>query len=103
MQGIQTTTKEEQPVSELQGRFPVMQAFERAALALERLANHFDPPPPDRVGTPYVADRLGCTTDWIAIMVREEEIPRSCIVLGTGNGKPWKFHRSHIDRWIENR
>jgi len=50
-----------------------------------------------------VADRLGCTTDWIAMMVRDSGIPPSCIVPGTGNGKPWKFYRAQIDEWIERR
>jgi predicted DNA-binding transcriptional regulator AlpA len=70
---------------------------------LSRLADHFDPPPPDIVGTPYVADKLGCTTDWIAMLVRDGEIPVSCLVPGTGNGKPWKFYRARIDEWIERR
>lgn len=69
-----------------------------AALAdhLRRLADHFDPPPPDKVGSDYVAGRLGCTTTWIAELVRQGEIPASCVVVGTGNGKPWKFHRARI-------
>jgi predicted DNA-binding transcriptional regulator AlpA len=73
------------------------------AFQLGRIADHFDPPPPDIVGTPYVATKLGCTTDWIAIMVREGQIPPSCVIQGTGNGKPWKFRRSRIDQWIEQR
>jgi Helix-turn-helix domain len=76
-----------------------------AALAdhLRRIADHFDPPPPDKVGSDYVAARLGCTTTWIAELVRQGEIPASCVVVGTGNGKPWKFHRTRIDEWINNR
>lgn len=70
---------------------------------IRRIADHFDPPPPDKVGTPYIAERLGCTTVWIAEMVRSGEIPRSCVVEGTGNGKVWKFHRRRIDHWIQNR
>ena len=73
------------------------------AADLKRIANHFDPPPPDKVGSEYVAQRLGCTTTWIADRVRQGEIPRSCIVPGTGNGKLWKFHRHLIDKWIESR
>jgi hypothetical protein len=73
------------------------------AADLRRIANHFDPPPPDKVGSKYVADRLGCTTTWIADLVRKGEIPRRCMVVGTGNGKPWKFHRELIDKWIETR
>jgi predicted DNA-binding transcriptional regulator AlpA len=73
------------------------------AVQLGRIADHFTPPPADVVGTPYVAQRLGCTTDWIAMMVRDGQIPPSCLVSGTGNGKPWKFRRSAIDQWIEQR
>lgn len=86
-----------QPLNEM------VEVLRRTEAHLARLANHFDPPPPDKVGTPYVADRLGCTTDWIAMMVRDSEIPPSCIVPGTGNGKPWKFYRARIDEWIERR
>lgn len=73
------------------------------AADLRRIADHFDPQPPEVVGTEYVANRLGCTLTWIADLVRQGEIPRSSIVQGTGNGKPWKFHRHLIDRWIETR
>lgn len=62
-----------------------------------------DPPPPDTVDSCYVAGKLGCTTTWVADMARNGEIPRSCIVTGTGNGKPWKFHRTRIDEWIARR
>jgi hypothetical protein len=70
---------------------------------LKRIADHFDPPPPDKVGSDYVASRLGCTTTWVADMVRRGEIPPHCVVPGTGNGKPWKFFRSRIDSWITDR
>ena len=73
------------------------------AFQLGRIADHFDPPAPDIVGTPYVAAKLGCTTDWIAMMVRDGQIPASSVIPGTGNGKPWKFRRSRIDQWIEHR
>jgi hypothetical protein len=73
------------------------------AFQLGRIADHFDPPPPDIVDTNYIADKLGCTTDWVAEMAREGEIPISCVILGTGDGKPWKFRRSWIDQWIELR
>jgi len=73
------------------------------ATAIKRIADHFDPPPPDKVGSDYVAHRLGCTTTWVADMVRQGEIPVHCVVPGTGNGKPWKFLRSRIDSWIESR
>jgi len=70
---------------------------------IKRMADHFDPPPPDKVGTPYVAERLGCTTAWITQMVKSGEVPVSCVVEGTGDGKPWKFHRRRIDDWIRSR
>jgi hypothetical protein len=70
---------------------------------LRRIADALDPPPPDVVGSPYVAQRLGCTATWVADLVRRGDIPASCLVPGTGKGKPWKFHRSRIDRWIESR
>ena len=62
-------------------------ALERLAVAAEqilehlwRIADHFDPPPPDIVDSPYVAGRVEVTTTWIAQMVREGTIPKSCIV-----------------------
>ena len=71
--------------------------------SLARIADALDPPPPDIVGSRYVADRLGCTTVWVAEMVRDGVIPSRCIVPGTGTGKPWKFFRAKIDVWIESR
>jgi hypothetical protein len=71
--------------------------------SLARIADALDPPPPDVVGSPYVAGRLGCTTVWVAEMARSGAIPASCVVPGTGNGKPWKFHRERIDRWLAAR
>ena len=95
------------------------QADERIALSLEklitspelasvvtslrRLADRFAPAPAAVVGTPYVAQRLGCTTVWVAELVRKGEIPTQCIVPGTGKGKVWKFYREQIDRWLESR
>lgn len=70
------------------------------AASLKRIADHFDPPPPDIIGTDYIADRLGCTVVWVAKMASEGKIPKNCIVPGTGIGKPWKFYRSRIDHWI---
>lgn len=64
--------------------------------ALKRIADHFDPQPPEVVGTPYLADRLDCTATWIAQMVRDGEIPGSCIVPGSGKGRQWKFYRSRV-------
>lgn len=76
---------------------------ERIATALEKLANHFAPPPPDIVDTGYVATRLDCTREYVSQMAKRGDIPRNCVVAGTGWGKTWKFYRSRIDRWIESR
>ena len=66
-------------------------ARDRAVLAevqadLKRLADHFDPPPSDIVDTPYIAHRLGLTTARIAQLVRSGEIPKGCVVPGSGRG-----------------
>jgi hypothetical protein len=74
-----------------------------AATSFCRLADHLAPAPATIVGTPYVAQRLGCTTVWVAELVRNGEIPKHCIVPGTGRGKVWKFYREKIDRWLESR
>lgn len=62
-------------------------------------------PGPEReiVGARHVADALGCSTQWIGEQVRTGSIPKSCIVPGTGSGKPWKFYKEHIDRWLKSR
>jgi len=73
------------------------------ATSLRRLADRFAPAPTDVVGTPYVAGRLGCTTVWVAEMVRLGQIPLACVLPGTGNGKPWKFHKAKIDAWLAAR
>jgi hypothetical protein len=70
---------------------------------LDRIATALDPRPADIVGSPHVAKLLGCTTVWVAEMVRKGNIPRSCVVPGTGNGKPWKFYRDKIDAWLQSR
>jgi hypothetical protein len=58
---------------------------------------------PEIVGTPYIAERLCCTSIWITEMVRRGVIPPACVVPGTGDGKPWKFYRTRIDEWIRRR
>ena len=70
---------------------------------IRRIANVMDPPAPDIVDSSYVAGRLGCTTTWIAYLARRGEIPLACLVVGTGDGKPWKFRRGAIDLWIASR
>ena len=70
---------------------------------LRRIADHFDPQPADVVGTPYLANKLGCTSTWIAQMVRSGEIPKGCLVPGTGKGRQWKFYRRRIEEWLASR
>jgi hypothetical protein len=70
---------------------------------LKRIADHFDPQPADIVGTTYVANKLGCTSTWIAQMVRDGEIPKGCLVPGSGNGRQWKFYRRRIEEWLVDR
>lgn len=82
---------------------PLLEVLRSIDLNLKRIADHFNPDDDKPVGTPYVANRLGQTTTWVAEMARKGILPKSCIVAGTGTGKPWKFHRSQIDRWIEGR
>ena len=77
--------------------------IEGIAVDIRRMADQLAPTPSDIVGTPYLSGKLGCTTAWITKLIRAGQIPLSCIVEGTGNGKLWKFHRQKIDRWIEER
>ena len=70
---------------------------------LKRLADHFDPQPPDIIGTSFLAAKLGCTPTWIAQMVRSGGIPKGCIVPGSGKGRQWKFYRSRIEDWLASR
>ena len=79
------------------------QLLEAVAGQLTRIADYVDPPPPDLVGSTYIAERLGCTTVWVTEMVRSGNIPPNCVVQGTGNGKPWKFFRVRIDEWLKRR
>ncbi len=77
--------------------------LERLVAAVERIADRLAPPPSDIVDSRWIADRLGCTTTWIAELVRTGEIARECVLVGTGNGKPWKFHRPKIEQWLAAR
>ncbi len=81
----------------------IVEVLGNIANHLRRIADHFDPAPPDIVDTPYIAKRLGVTTTRIAQMVREGMIPKSCIVPGTGNGRLWKFHRRQLEEWLSRR
>ena len=80
-----------------------MDWFKRLVLSAERIATGLNPVVPEVVGTPYLARKVGCTAVWIAQQARDGKIPSSCIVAGTGNGKPWKFHRHELDKWLASR
>ena len=82
---------------------PLLEVFASIGQSLKRIADKLDPNEEKPVGSPYVANRLGTTATWIAEMARRGLIPKSCLVAGTGVGKPWKFHKAKIDEWIENR
>jgi hypothetical protein len=71
--------------------------------SLGRIADALAPLPSEVVGTPYISQRLGCTTVWVAEMARKGEVPAGCLVSGTGKGKPWKFRREKVDQWLEHR
>src|SRR5215468_10982007 len=80
-----------------------LEVLTSVATSLARISDHLAPSPAVVVGSRYVADRLGCTAVWVAEMARRGEIPRHCVVTGTGSGKPWKFYRGKIDQWIASR
>jgi hypothetical protein len=81
----------------------IVEVLARIADDIRRLADHFDPPPNDIVDSPYIAERQGCTTTWIADQARNGAIPKSCIVPGTGDGRPWKFYRRQMEDWLAKR
>lgn len=69
---------------------------------LQRIAEHFTPQ--EIVGTDYIANRLGCSSQYVSRMATEGTIPKSCIKVSSGERRQrWKFFRSEIDRWIEGR
>jgi len=78
-------------------------AIELLAACAEVIADSLSSATPDKVDTAYVAKQLGCSTVWIAEQARSGAIPSNCVVPGTGNGRPWKFHRAKIDAWIRSR
>lgn len=73
------------------------------ASTINRIADRLAPQPADIVDSVWVAERLDCTTTWVADMARQGMIPPSCIVPGTGKGKVWKFYRGPIERWLATR
>ena len=69
---------------------------------LQRITEHFTPQ--EVVGTDYVANRLGCSSQYVSRMATEGNIPKACIKVSSGERRQrWKFFRSEIDRWIEGR
>ena len=80
-----------------------LEVLTSVATSLARIADRLAPSPAVVVGSRYVADRLGCTTVWVAQMARRGQIPRHCVVTGTGSGKPWKFYRERLDGWLASR
>jgi predicted DNA-binding transcriptional regulator AlpA len=70
--------------------------------SLQRIAEHFTPQ--EIVGTDYIANRLGCSSQYVSRMAKEGAIPKSCIKVSSGERRQrWKFIRSEIDRWIDER
>ena len=105
IQGVEKLETKSKPDETL-----IVEFLQRIAAALEgiqafqqRIADHLAPEPNAIVGTPYISKKLGLSTIWITDMVRTGKLPKSCIVTGTGNGKPWKFHRTKIDEWVKSR
>lgn len=58
---------------------------------------------PAVIGTPYLAQQLGCSVVWAAELARSGQVPKNCIVPGTGNGKPWKFYLGRVQEWLSKR
>lgn len=58
---------------------------------------------PNIVDSDHVARMLNCSPTWICDLARRGEIPATCVVLGTGQGKPWKFYRTLIEKWVRDR
>ncbi len=68
--------------------------------SLVRIADHFDPPERAVVGTKYISERLGVSVRWVGDLVRNGEIPKSCVCPQSGDGKYWRFWKDKIDEWI---
>ena len=81
----------------------LINAIEEMATDISRLANHFDPPPPNVVDTQYVASEMSVSIAYVGELARKGEIPTNCLVPGSGEGKCWKFYRSRITKWIASR
>jgi hypothetical protein len=90
----------EQRLRAIENQLPMLAAI---ADAVTRIADHLAPSPANIVGSKYIADRLNCTTTWVSRMATTGEIPRRCIVPGTGKGRLWKYYRKQVDEWLDNR
>jgi Helix-turn-helix domain len=77
-----------------------LETEKQSCSAITRLAEALAPRPSSMMDTGEVAARLGLTTRRVTQMISSGELPRECIVSGTGKGKVWKFHREEIERWI---
>lgn len=78
-----------------------LELLDGIATDIRRVADTLSPTPPQKVGSDYIAQKLGCSKAWITELARDNRLPRCCVVQGTGNGKPWRFHRREVDHWIE--
>ncbi len=76
---------------------------------LQRLCDAIAPAPTYTVGTESVAKATGLNQNYVSQLAdgrkiaKVRKIPQECIVPGSGHGKPWKFYREPIDKWIETR
>ena len=71
--------------------------------AIGALVATLAPEVPDHVGTDYIARRLGCSTQWVAKMAENGDIPNACIAPKISGGRIWKFHREKIEAWLRER
>ena len=70
--------------------------------AIGNLVATLTPKVPDFVGTDYIAGRLGCTTQWVAKMAENGDIPEACIAPKISGGRIWQFHRDAVDAWFDD-
>jgi len=71
--------------------------------AIGALVATLAPEVPDHVGTDYIARRLGCSTQWVAKLAENGDIPKACIAPKISGGRIWKFHREKIEAWLRER
>jgi hypothetical protein len=71
--------------------------------AIGALVATLAPEVPDHVGTDYISRRLGCSTQWVAKMAENGDIPKACIAPKVSGGRIWKFHREKIEAWLRER